>query len=110
MSSDNINAIINAPEHQLRVLVQALLTSDDHELRDKVVTTYSKILDPNSESSSDGTNKRKANFADDGRATAGTPDDVQSCLRCKTSFLLSRNSGQECRYHPGQFALTTLSL
>jgi hypothetical protein len=48
MSSNNtlntiINTIINAPEPQLRALVQALLTSDDDTLRDNVVARQSIV-------------------------------------------------------------------
>jgi hypothetical protein len=99
MAADRVNAVvINAPEHQLRALVQALLTSDDHNLRNRVLDTFATIQNT-------GTNNRKAELGNDGCATDGTPADVQNCRRCKTSFLLSGNFGQECRYHPGKLSM-----
>ncbi|KAK0746597.1 hypothetical protein B0T18DRAFT_391017 [Schizothecium vesticola] len=96
MSAERVSAaVINAPEHQLRALVQALLTGDDHNLRNRVLDTFTTIQNTN-------TNDRKAELGDDSRATDGTPADVQNCRRCNTSFLLSENFGQECRYHPGE--------
>jgi len=97
MSADRVNAaVINAPEHQLRALVQALLTGDDHDLRNRVLDTFTAIQNT-------GMNNRKAEPGDNDRAKDGTAADVQNCRRCKTSFLLSRNFGQECRYHSGEF-------
>lgn len=103
MSADRVDAVINAPEHELRALVKALLTGNDDLLRRKVLDTYSAILRGGLESSSDGTKKRKSELGGGDFAMATTADDVQSCVRCKTSFSLSRNPGQDCLYHPGWF-------
>lgn len=113
MSSNNlINTIINAPEPQLRALIQTLLTSDDDALRNKILAAYSAIHDANSHGAN---NKRKAEFDQDvvgspADATGGRPETVQTCVRCKQSFLPSRSSGQaqECLYHPGVFFFPNL--
>ncbi|KAK5654557.1 hypothetical protein OQA88_7186 [Cercophora sp. LCS_1] len=106
MSADRVNAVINAPEHQLRALVQALLTGDDDALRNKVLGTYFAIQNRDLGLSSEGTNKRKAEFDDDIPGNAPPADNVQSCVRCKESFLPSGNiSGQDCLHHPGELLL-----
>ncbi|KAK0622604.1 hypothetical protein B0T14DRAFT_564047 [Immersiella caudata] len=106
MSSETINTVINAPEPQLRVLVQALLTSDDVTLRNKVLAVYWAVQSGDPQ---DKTNKRKAEFDQDDGSSAnasGTSNNVQTCVRCKQSFTPSSGSmnfaGQQCLHHPGE--------
>jgi len=99
MSADQVNTVINAPEHHLRALVKVLLTGQDDGLRRNVLDAYSSVLRLEQESQTGA--KRKADFGDDGPANAGMVDDLHNCARCGVSFLRSKVSGGECQYHPG---------
>jgi hypothetical protein len=98
-NSARLQAIISAPEHQLRAILKAVCTGDA-KILDRVWTALGKVRSFESQNL-----KRKAdhiNGATNGGAKrAKMVEDVHHCVRCGKVFFEAENNSKACLYHPG---------